>query len=131
MKKLFAALILLAIGIWVQPALAVDRTATWIDNSSNEGFFTFQSCPGDCRTAGTWTTLQTLPANSKSYTVTGVPTNSTTSYRVGAGNTVGTSWSNIVVDVIPEVAPAPPTFNLPPCATLTEIAGAPGTYRCN
>lgn len=119
--------------LYASLAHAVDRTASWTDNSNNEQSFVLQSCPGTCTAQSpSWTDLATVLANATSFKIVGVKPGTTTSYRVGAKNDAGITWSNIFVDVIPDVSPNAPTiFTLPPCKILTEIPGQPGAYQCS
>ena len=135
MRTLFIPLMLAVLLLIAATAYGqtVNRQATWTDNSSNEANFIVQKCNGNCSVAGTftWTQIGTPAANATSFLISNVPVNTTTSYRVGATNSGGTSWSNIFVDVIPGIPPTPPTvFNLPPCKILTLIPGTTN-YSCS
>ncbi len=59
---------------------------TWVDNSLNETHFTVQRATSS---AGPWTTLVVLPANTTTYVNLIGDTTQTYSYRVFASNTVG------------------------------------------
>jgi hypothetical protein len=65
----------------------------WIDNSTNEtGFVLMQSSSA----GGIFNKLITIPANSTSYTDTGLGSSATYYYKIQATNTGGnSSWSNI------------------------------------
>lgn len=131
MRTSLIALILLVAS--ALPAQAIDRQAQWTDNSANETGFIVQRCPGICTAASTaWTQITVTPVNSTSFLITGALPGTTTSYRVGATNAIGTGWSPIVVDVLPIAGPsAPKVFTLPPCTTLTETAPGSGLYQCS
>ena len=126
-----AIILTVALLLWAANAQAVDRPAAWVDNSNNETGFIVQKCPGDCTKVGvfTWTPIAVTPINATSFLITGALPGSTTSYRVGATNAGGTSWSNILVDTLPSVGPT--SFTLPPCKTLTETAPGSGLYQCS
>jgi carboxypeptidase T len=67
----------------------------WTDNSSNETGFRIQRCKGS--TCTNFTQIASAGANVKSYSNTGLSTNTTYRYRVYAYNTAGNSaYSNIV-----------------------------------
>ncbi|MCL6544766.1 MAG: S8 family serine peptidase [Bryobacteraceae bacterium] len=74
---------------------ATDVTKTsislaWTDNSDNETGFELQRCTNTCVTLS-------LPANTASYTDTGLKRNTTYSYQVRAVNSAGASaWSNSI-----------------------------------
>jgi carboxypeptidase T len=68
---------------------------TWTDNSSNETGFRIQRCKGS--TCTNFAQIASVGANVKSYSNTGLATNTTYRYRVYAYNTAGNSaYSNIV-----------------------------------
>ncbi len=63
---------------------------SWTDNAIDETGYVVQRRIG----AGEWTTIHTLPADSVAYSDTTVEAETTYTYRVGAQNTGGVSWSN-------------------------------------
>ena len=79
MKTLLTVLFVLALATNV---LAVDRTLTWQDNSTNESGFQIQSCPGVCTGASIWTTIGSTAANISTFKVLGVAAGTTTSFAV-------------------------------------------------
>ena len=65
----------------------------WTDNSSNETSFIVQRSTN----AGTsWTWSATLAQNATAYTNSGLTTGTTYTYRVGASNSAGTTYSSTV-----------------------------------
>lgn len=143
MKIIIAFLLLLAVDITnlqAQTFPTVSRQANWTDNSNNETNFIVQQCPGICLATSTlWKTIGTVGQDVTTFIVGPMPVPSTTSYRVAAQNTAGTSpFSAIVVDDLPApippvIIPIPPTiFPLPPCKSLTEIlpSTTPKRYLC-
>lgn len=68
---------------------------TWADNANNETAFILQSSPD----SAIWSTIATLPADTKSFQHNGLLPESTHYYRVRADNSVGSSgYSNIAAD---------------------------------
>jgi len=65
---------------------------TWVDNSSNETSFQLSR---SLTLNGTYTTIATLPANTTSYSNTGLTLGKKYYYKVRSSNSTGTSaWSN-------------------------------------
>jgi hypothetical protein len=67
---------------------SLTNNVTWTDNSSNEAGFNLHYTIG---TAGTYSLLAALPANTTSYPHTSLTNTTTYCYKVAATNTVGTS----------------------------------------
>lgn len=77
----------------------------WADNSNNEDGFRLERREG----AGSWLTVTTLPANSGSYTDTGLTDGASYTYRVCAYNAQGDSgWSNQPSTIAFVTAPVSP-----------------------
>jgi len=111
-------------------ALAIDRVATWGDNSNNEDGFVFQMCPGTCApAAGGWKEIARLGPGVRTFTVVSVPEGSVTSYRVGAFNIAGVTFSPVTVDTIPGLPTAPTTITFTPCKTVSVVEIGTGVWQ--
>lgn len=90
---------------------------TWIDNSNNESSFLIERASGI-----SYTQIATVPANTTSYTDTGLASNSSYSYRVRATNAGGNSaYTNIASATLLSPPNAPSSLVATPTSS-TAIA---------
>jgi hypothetical protein len=68
----------------------------WTDNSNNETSFIVQRCSGASCTNFATVTGGTIATNTITFTNTGLTNGTTYRYRIGAANSVGTNYSNIL-----------------------------------
>lgn len=91
---------------------------TWTDNSPNENNFRISRATANPDgTAGTFSTLTTLPANTTTFTNSGLTRNTTYFYQVSAGNSEGDSTP---VEVSATTRDTPPTSPNGLTATATS-----------
>ena len=84
-------------GLTVTKTLKDRITLGWLDNSTNEDRFEIQRAPDDNGTPGAWGASVSLPANTTTYTDTGLTRKTTYWYQVRACNANGCSaWTAAV-----------------------------------
>jgi hypothetical protein len=90
------------LGASIVPAGALfNAIFTWTDNATTETSFSLQCATNPTFTASV-TTVNNIPANSTTYTRTGIPGGITFYCRVRAANAAGNSaWSNVVPSTTP------------------------------
>jgi len=89
---------------------------SWTDNASNETSFVLQR---SLLSGSSFTTIATLPANSISYSNTGLNSSATYYYRVQSANSNGSSaWSNVVSATTAALTPPAAPSNLVATATV-------------
>jgi subtilisin family serine protease len=92
---------------------------TWADNSDNETVFKIERCQGS-PPCGTYTQIDTVGANVKAYSSTGLQPSMTYSYRVRAYNSGGDSAYSNEASATTQAAPQVP--NAPTALTATAVA---------
>jgi hypothetical protein len=99
----------------IQQVKSASVTSTFVDNSSDElGFKVERSLNG-----GTWSSFQTLPANTTSFTDTSTNCEYTYAYRVNSYNQYGNSpYSNITTF---SCAPPPPITDIKISSSISSI----------
>jgi M6 family metalloprotease-like protein len=100
------------------PVSLTQINLTWSDNSNNEMGFVIERAPGG---TGSWTVLATVGASVISYSNTGLPSNTSYSYRLHAYNVKGDSiYSNIATTTTLTTVIAPTTLTVS-ARSATEV----------
>lgn len=94
---------------------------TWVDNATNETAYVVERAPDNAGIAGTFASIASIPANSTSYSNTGLGANTRYWYRVRAVDATDTSLSSAQIVVATQPGPPAPTNLVAQAASATTI----------
>jgi hypothetical protein len=99
----------------IQEVKSPSVTSSFVDNSTDEAGFKVEKSTN----SGTWSTFQTLPANTTSFTDTTISCDNTFAYRVYSYNQYGNSpYSNVTTF---SCAPPPPITDIKISSSISSI----------
>jgi hypothetical protein len=110
MRVLLVLLLLVLVAPLAADAGVGQLTLTWTDNATDETGYKVERKPGLCSGTGTFAEIAAnLPANTVTYSDTGLAAGATFCYRVRAFNAAGSSAYTNAADGTTTAVPGAPT----------------------